>query len=155
MLNLVSVDRVISAVDYDEQKIMVAANCAINTEKVKFIAADISEYEIDNSDVIILKDVLHYLPEAKQNKILVNCYNKLNDNGIIIIRDGDAEVEKEHKNTRITEWLSTGIGFNKTTNKLEFISETKIRDFALSNNLKFEIVEQANITSNKIFLLKK
>jgi len=155
MLNLVSVDRVISAVDYDEQKIMVAANCAINTEKVKFIAADISEYEIDNSDVIILKDVLHYLPEAKQNKILVNCYNKLNDNGIIIIRDGDAEVEKEHKKTRITEWLSTGIGFNKTTNKLEFISETKIRDFALSNNLKFEIVEQANITSNKIFLLKK
>jgi len=155
MLNLVSDERVISAVDYDEQKIMVAANCAIKTDKVKFITASITEYEIENSDVIILKDVLHYLPQKKQNAVLENCYNKLNDNGIIIIRDGDAEAEKEHKKTRITEWLSTGIGFNKTTNKLEFISETQIRDFASSYNLKFEIVEQASITSNKIYMLRR
>lgn len=155
MLYLVSEDRIISAVDYDEQKIMVAANCAIKNDKVKFIAADISEYEIENSDVIILKDVLHYLPKSKQQKVLSNCFSKLNDNGIIIIRDGDAEVEKEHKKTRITEWLSTGIGFNKSINDLEFLSETEIREFANTNNLKFEVVEEANITSNKIFLLKK
>ncbi|PLX05681.1 MAG: hypothetical protein C0598_13950 [Marinilabiliales bacterium] len=155
MLNLISDDRIITAVDYDEQKIAVAANCAIKTPKVKFISDDITTYVLESSDVIIIKDVLHYLPEEKQKRLLHKSFEKLNDNGIIIVRDGDVEAEKEHKKTRFTEWLSTGIGFNKTTNDLEYISESQIRSFAESVKMKFEIVEQAKFTSNKIYVLRK
>lgn len=155
MLNLVSEDRQITAVDYDEQKIMVAANCAIKNENVKFIAADVTEYDVTASDVIILKDVLHYLPSILQNQLIEKCISKLNENGMLIIRDGDKEQEKEHKNTKLTEFFSTNFGFNKAEYDLEFISESSIRDIAKKHNLKFREIGHAKQTSNKLFVLKK
>ena len=155
LLNLVSEDRKITAVDYDELKITIAANCAIKNDDVKFIAADIIEYEIEASDVIILKDALHYLPSHLQNQLIEKCINKLTINGMIIIRDGDIEQKKEHKNTKLTEFFSTNFGFNKTEHKLEFISESKIREIAKKHKLNFEEVGQAKHTSNKLFVLRK
>lgn len=155
MLNLVSEDRKITAVDYDEYKIMTAANCAIKNENVEFIAADVTEYEIKPSDVIIIKDVLHYLPSMLQNKLIEKCINKLNDKGMLIIRDGDKEQKREHKNTKLTEFFSTNIGFNKTEYDLEFISKSNIRDIAKKYNLSFKEVGHAKQTSNKLFVLEK
>lgn len=155
MLNMVSEDRKITAIDYDEQKIMVAANCAIKNDDVEFIAADITEYDIKESDVIILKDVLHYLPSEFQNQLIDKCINKLTMNGMLIIRDGDSELEKGHKNTKLTEFFSTNFGFNKANYKLEFISESKIREIAKKHKLNFEEVGQAKHTSNKLFVLRK
>lgn len=155
MLNMVSEDRKITAIDYDEQKIMVAANCAIKNDDVEFITADITEYEIEESDVIILKDVLHYLPSELQNQLIEKCINKLTMNGMLIIRDGDIEQKKGHKNTRLTEFFSTNFGFNKADYKLEFISESKIREIAKKHKLNFEEVGQAKHTSNKLFVLRK
>ena len=155
MLNLVSEDRNITAVDYDEQKIKVAANCAIKNENVNFVVADITKYELKESDVIILKDVLHYLPSNLQNKLLEKCISKLNDKGMIIIRDGDKEQEKEHKNTKLTEFFSTNFGFNKTEYDLEFISKSGIMEIADNYGLSFEEIGQAKTTSNKLFVLRK
>ena len=155
MLNLVSENRKITAVDYDEQKIAVAANCAIKNKDVKFIAADITEYEIGQSDVIIIKDTLHYLPGKEQSLLLEKCINKLNKQGILIIRDGDKEQQKEHKTTKLTEFISTNFGFNKSKHKLEFISEDSIREVAKIHHLSFEEIGQAKNTSNKLFILRK
>jgi 1-acyl-sn-glycerol-3-phosphate acyltransferase len=154
MLNLVSEERLITAVDYDEQKIALAANCAIRNKNVKFVATDICEFEIEDSDIIILKDVLHYLPAEKQDSLLDKCLKRLNDNGMIIIRDGDADESLGHKKTRMTEWFSTNFGFNKTEHDLEFVSGTGLRKFAENHGMKLSIVQQAKITSNKIFVLK-
>ena len=155
MLNLVSEDRQITAVDYDEQKIMVAANCVIKNKNVNFIAADINEYEVTASDVIILKDVLHYLPSILQNQLIEKCIIKLNENGMLIIRDGDKDQEREHKNTKLTEFFSTNFGFNKAEYDLEFISESGIKDIAKKHNLSFSEIGHAKQTSNKLFVLKK
>lgn len=155
LLNLVSEERKITAVDYDEQKITIAANCAIKNDSVKFIAANITEYEVEESDVIILKDVLHYLPSKLQDQVIENCINKLSINGMLIIRDGDIELRKGHKNTKITEFFSTNFGFNKAEYKLEFISESKIREIATNHKLTFEEIGEAKHTSNKLFVLRK
>ena len=155
LLNLISENRKITAVDYDEQKIAVAANCAIKNENVKFIAADITNFEIEQSDVIIIKDTLHYLPGKEQSNLLKKCISKLNKQGILIIRDGDKEQQKVHKATKLTEFFSTKFGFNKAEHKLEFISESNIREIAKIHNLSFEEIGQAKNTSNKLFVLRK
>jgi len=155
MLNLVSENRKITAIDYDEQKIAVAANCAIKNKDVKFIAANITKFEIEKSDVIIIKDTLHYLPVREQNSLLEKCIAKLNKQGMLIIRDGDKEQKKEHRTTKLTEFFSTNFGFNKTKNKLEFISGNSIMEIAKTHNLNFEEIGQAKNTSNKLFVLRK
>lgn len=154
MLSLVSENREILAVDYDESKIKVAQNCSIRNKNVKFIAEDISAFEIPQSDVIIIKDVLHYLPQKSQLELLKKSISRLSENGLLIIRDGDSDDMKEHKNMRLTEWFSTNFGFNKTKNNLEFISGETLKKFANENNLKFEIIDTAKYTSNKIFLIR-
>ena len=155
LLNLVSAKRQITAVDYDEQKIAVAANCAIKNKNVNFVTADITNFEIEQSDVIIIKDTLHYLPGKEQRNLLEKCINKLNKQGMLIIRDGDKEQQKEHKATKLTEFFSTKFGFNKAEHKLEFISESNIREIAKIHNLSFEEIGQAKNTSNKLFVLIK
>jgi 1-acyl-sn-glycerol-3-phosphate acyltransferase len=122
MLNLVSKERTILGYDYDEDKIATANNCAIKRKNVNFFLGDITNIDLQQSDVFILNDVLHYLPEKMQIDVISNCISNLNTNGMIIIRDADKDMKKRHLGTRITEILSTNIGFNKTKYKLDFIS---------------------------------
>ena len=155
MLNLVSAQRQITGVDYDADKISVATHCAIKNDDVNFITADITEIESEYSDIFILNDVLHYMPEQLQIKVVESCIVKLNSNGQIIIRDADKDLEKRHKGTKTTEFLSTNIGFNKTKFKLEFVSRSMIETIANRHNLNLEIIDNTKRTSNLIYVLKK
>ncbi len=153
-LNQVSEDRKITGIDYDEDKISVAINCALKNENVNFMAADIVQIDLDESDVFILLDVLHYLPEKLQIEVIEKCIEKLNKNGLIIIRDADKTLEKRHKGTRLTEFFSTRFGFNKTKFKLEFVSRSMVEEIAKNHNLKLEIIDNTRRTSNLVYLLR-
>ncbi len=152
-LNLVSKDRDIIGIDYDPDKISVATHCAIKSDNVDFIAADISEIELEYSDVFILNDVLHYMPENIQINVINSCISKLNEGGKIIIRDANKDLSKRHTGTRITEFLSTNIGFNKTIYKLEFVSQTTIEDICKSNNRLLKVIDNTKLTSNLIYII--
>jgi 1-acyl-sn-glycerol-3-phosphate acyltransferase len=154
LLNLVSEDRKITGIDYDEDKIAVASHCAVKTENVHFHSADITEVSMHKSDVFILLDVLHYLPESKQLETIEKCIEKLNQGGLIIIRDADKSLEKRHKGTRLTEFFSTRLGFNKTTHKLEFVSRLLILKVAEEHKMELEIIDNSKHTSNLIYLLR-
>ncbi len=154
MLNSVSRNREIVGYDYDKDKISVANNCAMKNDNVTFHAADITEAELRQSDIFILNDVLHYLPENLQVEMIAKCCNKLNMGGQIIIRDADKDMQKRHFGTRLSEFMSTNIGFNKTKFKLEFISSATVKDVAEVNNMSLEIIDQSKLTSNLIYILK-
>lgn len=155
MLNLVSNKRQITGIDYDADKISVAINCAIKNENVNFITADITEIEPERSDVFIMSDVLHYMPGQLQIKVVESCIKKLNDNGLIVIRDANKDLKKRHFGTRITELLSTNIGFNKTKFKLEFVSRSMIERISVNNNVSLEVIDNTKHTSNLIYILRK
>lgn len=154
MLNMVSNDRHITGIDYDAEKISVALNCAIKNDNVNFITGDICETPLNYSDVFILNDVLHYLPMNLQIKVVESCIEKLNSNGQIIIRDADKDLESRHKGTKLTEFLSTNIGFNKTKFELEFVSSKVIESIANKHNLSLEVIDNTKRTSNLIYILK-
>jgi uncharacterized protein len=156
MLSLVAPERNIVAIDYDSSKIELAKNSILNGEcSIDFIACDILSYKLFQTDIILISDMLHYLPGEKQLLLLSKCSENLNPGGKIIIRDSDTSLKQRQKGTSFSEFLSTRIGFNKTQNKLNFFSRHFIEQFAVNNNLSCKIQDQTRFTSNLIYILQK
>jgi uncharacterized protein len=156
MLHFVSSQRNITGIDYDEQKIAVANHCFGKNEKINFLPADVLHYPFEKYDAIIMSDILHYLQPAEQTVVLEKCIQHLNPSGLVIIRDGNKDLEKRHKGTKLTEIFSTRVtGFNKTSgNGLSFLSAGLIREIAASHQMGCKEVDNTKFTSNIIFVLK-
>ena len=149
-------DREIIGADYDEDKIIFAQNGHDKTENLQFIAGDAREIEIENADVVLYNDVLHYMSYDQQMTVLKKTVDNLNDNGIILIRDGITDMSDRHGVTQKTEKYSTTIfGFNKTTEELSFFSSEDIFKFAKEQGMTCEMIEQSKKTSNVLFILRK
>jgi 1-acyl-sn-glycerol-3-phosphate acyltransferase len=149
-------NRLITAVDYDAEKISVAQNGIIKNQNLSFLSGDIRDFKIEPADVVFLNDVLHYLSKKEQDYVLNEISKNLNDDGIIFIRDGIKEQEERFKKTKLTEFFSTKLfKFNKTTNNLEFISEAEMKCFAENNGFTLEKFEHSKTTSNVLLILRK
>jgi 1-acyl-sn-glycerol-3-phosphate acyltransferase len=149
-------NRIITGVDYDEDKILIAQHSYNKTNNLQFKYEDIAHTAVENQDVIFLNDVLHYLSEENQRLVLSRCAQALNDGGILFIRDGITDLTEKHKNTERTEALSTGLfSFNKKDGAFHFFSSKDIQRFAESNGLSFEMQEHSKNTSNVLFILRK
>jgi len=149
-------ERLITALDYDENKITIAENSYHKTTNLRFHNQDVMTAPIGKQDVIFLNDVLHYLSAEKQFNLLEKCANALEDDGILFIRDGITDFKDKHINTKRTEALSTGLfSFNKKTDEFHFFSSDDIRNFAKSQQLTFEMQQHSATTSNVLFILRK
>lgn len=155
MLHFRSADRKIIGIDYDEEKIKTANNCTAKSPQVEFIHADIANYDFAPSDAFIFKDVLHYLLKDEQWQVLEKCLSQLKEGGQIIIRDGDGDLAERHQKTKWTEIYSTKTGFNKTRNKLYYLSGRELEAWAAQHQLKIQRIDNTKRTSNIIFVLRK
>lgn len=151
-----SVDtREIMAVDYDYNKIQVAKNCPVKPDNINFVCGDVVKIDCGEADIFIISDVLHYLQKAEQQEVLHKMSRLVRPGGKIIIRDGDSEKVDKHKSTRLTEFFSVGIGFNKTRNEMNYISGDMIKKFAEEHNFKLQMIDDSRKTSNTIFVLTR
>jgi uncharacterized protein len=100
--------------------------------------------------------VLHYLPYKAQESLLQRTIDALNPGGVLLIREGNADLKARHKGTRLTEFFSVKIlKFNKSTNALNFLSGESIKKIASQKGLSVEIDDDAKYTSNVIFVIRK
>ncbi|CAG5067675.1 Carboxy-S-adenosyl-L-methionine synthase [Dyadobacter sp. CECT 9623] len=149
-------ERCITGIDYDEEKISIAANSYHKTANLSFQQADVMQVKIEQTDVIFLNDILHYLSKEKQLKLLESCALALNPGGILFIRDGITDHEEKHQKTKTTEALSTGLfSFNKKEEAFHFFSSQDIRDFAQQHHFLYELKSHSRNTSNVLFILRK
>lgn len=156
MLFFMSEDRTVTGVDYDEEKIITANNCYSRTERIGFHAADVTRFPLEGYDTIIIADVLHYLMPAAQEDLLVRCFQAMPPGGTLIVRDGDADLKERHQGTKLTEFFSVNvIGFNKSTNTLNFMSGTRLRQLVADHGLTISTVDTTKLTSNVIFVIRK
>jgi SAM-dependent methyltransferase len=158
MLSFLSDGRKVTGIDYDREKIDVANNCPAKNERLEFIHGDVLQLELPVSKAFILADVLHYFPEDEQERLLVRCIEKLEEGGVMIIRDADRKMGKKHFGTRLSEFFSTNIGFNQTRDgkkELYFTSKDKILSILERHNLRVEIVDETKVTSNVVFIAQK
>ncbi|MCX6266685.1 MAG: methyltransferase domain-containing protein, partial [Bacteroidetes bacterium] len=158
MLMFTADDRQITGVDYDAEKIEVAENCFSKNERISFNTADVSAYEITPKNGFLLSDVLHYLTPEKQAALLRKCFANLKPGGRVLIREANSDLADRHKKSKLTEFLSTRIGFNKTQTadkQLFFTSAEQIRTLAYEFDLSMEVIDFKKITSNNLFVIKK
>ena len=155
MLQFTGPERIITAIDYDEEKVAVANHCFSRGENTHFEHADVLSFDMQEYDCIILSDILHYLQPDDQTKVLENCFRHLATGGNIIIRDGNKELKKRHRGTRLSEFLSTKlIGFNKTAEAgLFFLDGNSIISFAKAHNLQYRVLDETKLTSNVVYVL--
>ncbi len=157
MLLFKSRHREILGLDYDEEKIEVAQNCASKRSNINFEAADATTYEFPNADGFIISDVLHYLKPDQQVQVIENLARKINKKGVLVIRDADADKKARQAGTAYTEFISTTVsGFNKTDESgLHFVSGKLIKDtLAKFPNLVVETLDTTKLTSNIIYVVR-
>ena len=156
MLQFLSNGRVITGVDYDEEKIETAQNGYLRSERLNFICSDVTQFPLTQYDVIIIADVLHYLASDEQDRLITRCFGALNPGGRLIIRDGNKDLEQRHKGTKATEFFSVKLlGFNKSRNDLNFISGSELTEKAHRHGLTVEVQDDSRFTSNVIFVISK
>lgn len=156
MLSLLSEDREILGIDYDEDKIALAQHGWLRNEHLQFRHGNALEYPLPESDVFILNDMLHYMSYEHQQTLLLKCADRLRSQGMIIIRDGNSANTSKHRLTRFTELLSTRIfNFNRTTGELHFTTETQLREIAVTCGMNVEIIPNDKYTSNTIYIFRK
>ena len=156
LLGFVSEKRHILGIDYDAEKIELAANCISGNSRIRFVAADASAFHYKKSDVFVMSDVLHYISPEKQEQLITACIQNLSPRGIIIIRDADSDLQKRHRGTRYSEFFSTRSGFNKSeNNRLFFFSGKSIHEIAQKGDMKVEVVDNAKLTSNVYYILRR
>lgn len=156
MLSLLSEDREILGIDYDEDKIALAQHGWLRNEYLQFRHGNALEYPLPESDVFILNDMLHYMSYEHQRTLLLKCADRLRSQGMIIIRDGNSANTSKHRLTRFTELLSTRIfNFNRTTGELYFTTETQLREIAITCGMNVEIIPNDKYTSNTIYIFRK
>ena len=156
MLSLLSEDREILGIDYDEDKIALAQHGWLRNEYLQFRHGNALEYPLPESDVFILNDMLHYMSYEHQRTLLLKCADRLRSQGMIIIRDGNSANTSKHRLTRFTELLSTRIfNFNRTTGELHFTTETQLREIAVTCGMNVEIIPNDKYTSNTIYIFRK
>ncbi len=156
MLHYKSKKRDILGLDFDEEKIEVAQNCQHNNSKLQFSVADATTYDFPKADGIIISDVLHYLEPEQQVNVIEKLAAQLNKNGVLVIRDADADLTTRQKGTWYTEFYSTNSGFNKTSKTgLHFVSGKIIKDtLGKFPALKVEIIDNTKLTSNIIYVAR-
>lgn len=156
MLTMLSDKRTVTGIDYDGDKIEVATHSYLHNERTNFVNADCSQSKLPFSDVFVLNDVLHYMDATKQKDLIEKCCTMLQPEGMVIIRDGDSQIAKKQKITRLTEILSTKIfKFNKVQEELHFTSADQLQETAKECGMEIESFRNDKYTSNTIFVLKK
>ncbi|WP_025761955.1 1-acyl-sn-glycerol-3-phosphate acyltransferase [Dyadobacter tibetensis] len=149
-------DRFVTGIDYDAEKISIAEHAYNKTERLQFVNGDIMQQDLGEQDVIFLNDVLHYLSAEKQTLLLSRCAAALSNEGMLFIRDGVTDFSALHKNTRLTEKLSTGLfNFNKKKEDFHFFHSDEIARFALAHKMELKVKRHSEKTSNVLFTLKR
>jgi 1-acyl-sn-glycerol-3-phosphate acyltransferase len=156
MLQFRSPARIIIGVDYDEEKIETARHGYSKTDRLEFFHADVREFGLGRYNGIVISDVLHYLAADDQQRLIEKCLDALYPGGVLIIRDGNADLGDRHRGTALTEFFSIRFfRFNKSTTPLHFLSGKTIQRIAENRGMHIEIIDDAKFTSNVNFVIRK
>jgi uncharacterized protein len=106
--------------------------------------------------VIVIADVLHYLKPHDQIQVIKKSIDALLPGGRLIIREGNADLKERHQGTKLTEFFSVRLlKFNKSVNKLHFISGKTVKELASEAGCRVEVIDDTKFTSNVIFVVGK
>lgn len=156
MLGTLAPERKILGIDYDADKIELAKHSFLCNSRITFVHADMRELALPYADAFIFNDSLHYVDTEKQLSILSQALSHLNENGMILVRDGDSSDSQGQAKIENTEkWSTKIIKFNKTTERLSFADSKQMKEFAMANNLNLQIRKCDKESSETLYVFRK
>ncbi len=96
--------------DSDVSKVEVARLAGPDAD---FRVADVARAQLPPADTILLIDVLHYLPFAEQDALLLAAARALEPGGRLLVRELDGYRSAGSAVTRFFEWCGRKIGLNR------------------------------------------
>lgn len=107
-----SEDREITGIDVSPEKLSVAEKTLNNRRNIRFKLSDIFNpalFETNKFGCIIIIDVLYLVPFEKWGIIFDNCYNALEDGGVLLLKEQDTKPLVKYCWTWLQEFLSVKI----------------------------------------------
>ncbi|MFI3332223.1 MAG: 1-acyl-sn-glycerol-3-phosphate acyltransferase [Rikenellaceae bacterium] len=156
MLSMLSEQRHILGVDYDEQKIALAQHSFLRSDRIEFRCGDIRHVELPQAAAFVISDVLHYIAPDEQRALIERCLEQLTQGGVVVIKDGDSSLKERHAHTVESERWSTQImKFNKVDGSLSFLSREMVEAIANRCGADIELLDDNSRLSNIIFVITK
>ena len=100
----------VTGLDSDADKIEVARAAG---PEAAFRAGDVAGAPLPRADTILLIDVLHYMPVAEQDALLLAAARALEPGGRLLVRELDGDASTRGAVTRFFEWCARRIGLNR------------------------------------------
>ena len=79
--------RAIMGFDMSSRRIEIARKSVDSKKNMEFHIADIREISVPRCDAVIMIDILSVLSYQNQEQLLIQCYKKLSDGGILVVKD--------------------------------------------------------------------
>lgn len=129
----------LSGFDFDARKVSVASAAA--RDDAQYSERDLRTAVLPSADTILLVDVLHYLPSAEQDALLMRARQSLRLHGRLVVREIDAEVPWKSWIARLSERALARLGYNRAAVRLEFRSAEAIRKRLSALGLTCELLD--------------
>lgn len=103
--------RSLVGVDFDARKIELARGAS--RSEAWFETGDVTAAPIAAADTLLLIDVLYYLSRTDQDLLLARAVSAIGQSGTLLIRVVDARGGPRFRLTRLTEAVTTAVGYNR------------------------------------------
>jgi SAM-dependent methyltransferase len=152
-LNYCRDTRTFLGVDYDEDKVRIARQSAVEMPRVRFELQNLLEWDYPACDAVLLLDVLHYWVPEKQQLILNKARKALRPGGRLILREAACAENSDHRHVALWERIATRIGHNQTSEGLHFRTSEQLTDTLKQAGFSQWEVKRAGGTHSNVMVL--
>jgi 1-acyl-sn-glycerol-3-phosphate acyltransferase len=139
MMMFCSPEREITGIDDNEEKVDLAANCFDSNSRIKFIFTGLTGFTFEKYDAIILNHTLHQLKPDDQSALIQKCFFHLNENGVILIKEANKHLVREHTSNQ----------------SLPGLSAEMIRNLAKDQHMECNEIKRKKLRPDTIYVIKK
>ena len=139
--------RLVIGVELSAPRVTAALQSIKDRRNIEFHVSDIAQFDIPCCDIVLLLDVLYMLPDVIKRTILGRAYEKLVDDGLLIVKDTDKSPRWKYVYTYLEECmkLNFGVGGHKTLRIPRYKSRNEFE--FLFQEFGFSLIEVTKIKS--------
>jgi len=150
-------ERKVLGIDLDSKRIARAKKSIQGRKNIDFIVKDLRDIKLKKTDAIIMYDVLHHVTYENQEKILKECYDKLGESGLLIIKDVNKNKFLKYfffarMIDTLTSLTNVTAGEKRAFRKPEEFSSLLKK---IGFNVETKILDLKDITPHVLFICKK
>jgi len=140
IISLTSAARFVEGIDIDSGKIRCANATVSNRGNILFSIKQIQDISGSDYDAIVISDTLYLIPYAQQERILKNCFGKLKNEGLLLIKEIDRQPLWKFMINLFQELLAVRVFRFTRGDKFFFRSSAEYRELLSAIGFKIEVV---------------